>query len=91
MIRVIDSFLSDSECDEYIKLIDRKQTEETKPFNNFTMTTDNYIQNKLQESLKEINLEINEKNLVLTVKGKYFLELVLPYFVLNNDGSAKFD
>lgn len=45
----------------------------------------------LAESLKEINLEINEKNLTLTVTGKYFLDLVLPYYVINNDGSAKFD
>jgi dynein assembly factor 2 len=42
-------------------------------------------------SLKEINLDINKENLILDVKDKYYLDIKLPYKVINEDGTAKFE
>ncbi len=41
--------------------------------------------------MKEINLDLSEKNLRLEVANKYFLDVSLPYHVLPDEGTAKFD
>ncbi|EAR90920.1 pre-RNA processing PIH1/Nop17 protein (macronuclear) [Tetrahymena thermophila SB210] len=42
-------------------------------------------------NISEIALDIEEKNLVLNVKEKYFLDIKLPYSVFPDDGNASFD
>ena len=41
--------------------------------------------------MKEVDLDVNEKTLVLKAEKKYYLDLELPFKVNSDDGSAKFD
>ena len=41
--------------------------------------------------MKEIELDINEKNLVLKAAKKYYLDISLPYKINSDEGGAKFD
>ena len=44
------------------------------------------------KDIKEItNLEINRKEFILEVAGKYYLDLKMPLPVLSEQGKAKFD
>eukprot|EP00330_Aristerostoma_sp_ATCC50986_P011355 CAMPEP_0114581246 /NCGR_PEP_ID=MMETSP0125-20121206/5386_1 /TAXON_ID=485358 ORGANISM="Aristerostoma sp., Strain ATCC 50986" /NCGR_SAMPLE_ID=MMETSP0125 /ASSEMBLY_ACC=CAM_ASM_000245 /LENGTH=130 /DNA_ID=CAMNT_0001773325 /DNA_START=380 /DNA_END=772 /DNA_ORIENTATION=+ len=43
------------------------------------------------EKMKEVDLDVNEKTLVLKAEKKYYLDLELPFKVNSDDGSAKFD
>ena len=41
--------------------------------------------------MSDMNLDINETNLILTAKEKYYLDITLPFKVNSDDGTAKFD
>jgi len=43
------------------------------------------------QKMKDLDLDINDKHLILKAANKYYLDIALPYKVNPDDGSAKFD
>jgi dynein assembly factor 2 len=43
------------------------------------------------KKVSDVNLEVTSLNVVVEVPEKYYLDLMLPYEVQDNDGTAKFD
>ena len=43
------------------------------------------------QKMKDLDLDINEKHLILKAANKYYLDIALPYKVNSDEGSAKFD
>lgn len=41
--------------------------------------------------MKEVDLDVNEKTLVVKVPEKYYLDLELPFKVNSDEGKAKFE
>jgi len=43
------------------------------------------------QKMKDLDLDINDKHLILKAANKYYLDISLPYKVNSDEGSAKFD
>ncbi|KAL4506552.1 hypothetical protein ABPG72_000123 [Tetrahymena utriculariae] len=71
----------------YEDFLDRREEIQLKRPISFTLEINLPRANNIQE----IVLDIEEKNLVLNVKEKYFLDIKLPYSVFADDGNASFD
>eukprot|EP00357_Protocruzia_adherens_P016078 CAMPEP_0115012540 /NCGR_PEP_ID=MMETSP0216-20121206/24806_1 /TAXON_ID=223996 /ORGANISM="Protocruzia adherens, Strain Boccale" /LENGTH=731 /DNA_ID=CAMNT_0002381633 /DNA_START=194 /DNA_END=2389 /DNA_ORIENTATION=- len=72
---------------EYIDFIDKKDLEVYKYPKRLTLT----IELPRIKSAKEAVLDVQEKALILEVGKKYYLDIKLPYAVIESEGTAKFD